>query len=173
MQPGLTQTGVVLGTPPYMSPEQCRGAIVIDRRADLYALGCVLYELLCGRPPFVAQGAGDIIAHHLYFRPIPPRTYDDRIPKALDALVLWLLQKNPIRRPATAAAVVAAIDRLDLMARTPAPKRRPSVDLTPAVTAPDSAPADPTGAPADRRASYPQLLRTARQGCRRRSRRAR
>jgi serine/threonine-protein kinase len=54
-----TTTGTVMGTPTYMSPEQCRGAGSVDHRADLYSLGCVAYEMLCGQPPFVADGPGD------------------------------------------------------------------------------------------------------------------
>jgi serine/threonine-protein kinase len=111
-----TQTGILMGTPPYMSPEQCGGTGPLDRRTDLYALGCVLYELVCGRPPFTGTSAGGIIAHHLYFPPEPPRNHDERIPQALEALILWLLQKDPHHRPATAAHVVAAIDDLDVTA---------------------------------------------------------
>jgi serine/threonine-protein kinase len=118
----LTHTGAVMGTPPYMSPEQCRGAGQVDHRADLYALGCILYELVCNRPPFIVDGAGDIIAHHLYFYPEPPRTYDGNIPPGLEALIIWLLQKDPCRRPATAAEVVTAIDDLDLTDMPVAPR---------------------------------------------------
>ena len=110
---GLTKTGAVMGTPTYMAPEQCRGAGAVDRRADLYALGCILYQMLCGRPPFVAEGAGEIIARHLYFQPEPPRSFDPDIAPPLEALVMTLLQKDPAHRPATALAVVEAIDRLD------------------------------------------------------------
>lgn len=110
----LTQTGILMGTPPYMSPEQCRGSGPVDRRMDLYALGCVLYELVCGQPPFTGTSAGEIIAHHLYFPPEPPRSHDERIPRSLEMLILWLLQKDPCQRPATAAHVVAAIDDLDI-----------------------------------------------------------
>ena len=91
-----TQTGILMGTPPYMSPEQCRGTGRIDRRADLYALGCVLYELVCGRPPFTGTGAGEIIAHHLYVPPALPRSHDPRIPPTLETLILWLDRKSDV-----------------------------------------------------------------------------
>jgi serine/threonine protein kinase len=107
-----TQTGSVLGTPTYMSPEQCRGAGGVDARADLYALGCMLYEMLCGHPPFTVEGMGELIAHHMYFAPTPPRSLDAAIPESTERLVLWLLQKEPAARPQTAREVVDTIDRL-------------------------------------------------------------
>jgi serine/threonine protein kinase len=119
----LTRSGILMGTPPYMSPEQCRGTGLIDRRTDLYALGCVLYELVCGRPPFIGGGAGEIIAHHLFVSPDPPRNHNECIPQALETLILWLLQKNPDHRPTTAAHVVAAIDDLDVTTMPAMPPR--------------------------------------------------
>jgi eukaryotic-like serine/threonine-protein kinase len=107
-----TLTGELLGTPMYMAPEQCRGAGAIDGRADLYALGCILYHLMCGRPPFVADGAGDYIAHHLYFAPDSPRLHEPGLPEDVEQLILWLLKKEPQERPANAAALIEAIDRL-------------------------------------------------------------
>src|SRR6185295_1908387 len=107
-----TRTGMVMGTPTYMAPEQCRGAGSVDHRADLYALGCVAYQMMCGQPPFVSDGAGDLIARHLYFPPEPLRVKLPEIPGQVDDLVLWLLQKEPAARPASAADLVRAIDGL-------------------------------------------------------------
>jgi serine/threonine-protein kinase len=121
-----TRTGTVMGTPTYMAPEQCRGAGSVDHRADLYALGCVAYEMLCGQPPFVADGPGDVIARHLYFQPSPLRSHRPDIPAELDDLVLWLLQKDPGARPATATDFVRAVDRL-LAVTSPALRTEPMV----------------------------------------------
>jgi tRNA A-37 threonylcarbamoyl transferase component Bud32 len=112
-EPTHTRTGEVIGTPSFMAPEQCRAGVV-DARADLYALGCILYLLLCGRPPFIAEGDGDLMAHHLYFSADPPSLHEPSIPPQLEQLILALLEKDPDARPAHAAHVVAAIDALDL-----------------------------------------------------------
>jgi serine/threonine protein kinase len=118
----LTSTGTVLGTPTYMAPEQCRGSDAVDARADLYALGCVLHELVCGRPPFIADGAGDVIAHHLYFEPTPVRELDPTLPEGVERIVSWLLCKDPRDRPQSARALIDAIDTLEPGdARAPAP----------------------------------------------------
>ncbi len=78
-----TQSGVILGTPMYMSPEQCRGASTVDHRTDIYALGCILYVMICGRPPFINDTAGDMIASHLLEEPEPPSTHVG-VPVGLD-----------------------------------------------------------------------------------------
>jgi len=113
-----TRTGTVMGTPTYMAPEQCRGAGSVDHRADLYALGCIAYQMLCGQPPFIAEGAGEIIARHLYFQPQPLRTHRPDLRAEVEEFVLWLLQKDPGARPSTATDVVQAVDRLAAAAPT-------------------------------------------------------
>ena len=105
--------GACMGTPMYMSPEQCRGAGQVDHRSDIYALGCVLFTLLAGRPPFDAEGVGEIIAMHL--REPAPRAVE-RVPSAsraaVDALVLRCLAKDPAERYASGAELASAIGLL-------------------------------------------------------------
>ena len=107
-----TATGAILGTPNYMSPEQCRGAGQVDPRSDLYSLGVMLFELVLGRLPFSGEGPGDIVAAHVHLAPPSPRSIAPDVPADLDQLVLRLLAKNPADRPDSADAVVADIDRL-------------------------------------------------------------
>jgi serine/threonine-protein kinase len=108
----VTRTGAVIGTPTYMAPEQCRG-VAIDHRADLYALGCVIYELCCGRPPFRGEGAGDVLAAHIYM-PVPAMsTAKTEVPEAVEALVRRLLAKAPGERLQTAEEVIFAIDAVN------------------------------------------------------------
>lgn len=121
-----TTTGTVMGTPTYMSPEQCRGAGSVDHRADLYSLGCVAYEMLCGQPPFVAEGPGDVIARHLYFEPQSLRSRRSEIPAELEEIVLRLLKKEPRARYGTATELVRAIDELS---GAPSPDAAPSKPL--------------------------------------------
>ncbi len=103
-----TATGVIMGTPAYMSPEQCRGAGAIDHRTDIYALGCVLFELLCGRPPFVASTPGDMIASQLRQDPPRPGELVPDLAPEIDALVLRCLAKDPDQRYATMTELVRA-----------------------------------------------------------------
>jgi hypothetical protein len=104
----LTAPGHVIGTPAYMSPEQCRGQQV-DERSDLYSLGCVLYALLTGQPPFAEGQPLAIMLQHINEAPTTPRTIRPEIPQGLDHLVLELLAKNPARRPADAGHVITAL----------------------------------------------------------------
>jgi serine/threonine-protein kinase len=105
----VTRTGAVIGTPTYMAPEQCRG-VAIDHRADLYALGCVMYELCCGRPPFRGEGPGDVLAAHIHMPPPAMSDAKAEIPETVAALVRRLLAKAPGDRLQTAEEVIFAID---------------------------------------------------------------
>ena len=105
-----TRTGAIIGTPRYMAPEQCRGAREVDHRADLYALGCIAFEMLCGRPPFLDKGLGELFAAHMFTEPPRPTSLDPSVPTTLEAVVLRLLAKEPDQRFPTAAALADALD---------------------------------------------------------------
>jgi eukaryotic-like serine/threonine-protein kinase len=92
-----TRTGIVMGTPSYMSPEQCEGRGNIDHRTDVYALGIVLYEMLTGRVPFLGEGYGEILVQHLTQPPVSPSTFRV-IPPHVEAIVLKALAKSPAHR---------------------------------------------------------------------------
>ena len=109
--PRHTQTGVLMGTPLYMAPEQARAAGLIDHRADLYSLGCILYELLVGQPPFLAEGAGEIIAMQLFTEPQRPSERAAVSPE-MEATVMRLLEKEPHDRFQSAADVQQALAQI-------------------------------------------------------------
>ncbi|MEU1287258.1 protein kinase [Kitasatospora sp. NPDC005856] len=90
----MTQTGMVMGTPQYLSPEQALGKPV-DHRSDLYAAGCMLYELLTLRPPFTGDTPLSVVYQHVQDPPVPPSQANGRVPVGLDPLVLRSLAKNP------------------------------------------------------------------------------
>ncbi|HEX3246971.1 MAG TPA: AAA family ATPase, partial [Chloroflexota bacterium] len=112
-QSRLTQPGLIVGTVAYMAPEQAIGGIV-DARADLYALGCMLYELVCGRPPFVGDESVAIITQHLNSPPVKPSWHRSECPPALELLILRLLEKDAAKRSQSAADVRAALAAIDL-----------------------------------------------------------
>ncbi|HEY5927601.1 MAG TPA: serine/threonine-protein kinase, partial [Kofleriaceae bacterium] len=91
-----TQTGMMIGTPAYMSPEQCMGRPDLDHRTDIYSIGCILFHLATGRPPFISDhGTGMIIAAQMRDAPPDPRSLNPNIPSALVAIVLRCLEKEP------------------------------------------------------------------------------
>jgi eukaryotic-like serine/threonine-protein kinase len=122
----LTQTGMVLGTPPYMSPEQ-GGANPVDARSDLYSLGCVLYEMLVGEPPFTGRSTQAIIARHMYDHPPSIEVVRPEVPAGLVQVVTRLLAKSPADRFPSAAALDAALAGALEPARAVAPARTGTV----------------------------------------------
>src|SRR5258708_5447257 len=116
----LTQAGMMVGTVSYMPPEQAMGGEVTPR-SDLYSLGAMLYEMVCGRPPFVGDESVAIIGHHLNTPPAAPTWHRPDCPPALEALILRLLEKDPSKRPASAEEVLRALETLT---PNPSPTRR-------------------------------------------------
>jgi serine/threonine-protein kinase len=103
---GLTGTGIGLGTPSYMAPEQARGtAGAVGPPADIYALGAVLYETLTGRPPFRAESGAETVHQLLTLDPVAPSRLNGKVPRDLETICLKCLNKEPGRRYATAAAL--------------------------------------------------------------------
>lgn len=94
-----TNTNALLGTPRYMSPEQCRGAGEVDDRTDVYALGVMLYEMLAGRTPFLGEGHGDFIGQHMFKEPPLLSEFAPTVPNYVGALVHRLLVKDRFNRP--------------------------------------------------------------------------
>jgi eukaryotic-like serine/threonine-protein kinase len=109
--PGQTQAGFVVGTPQYLAPEQLEGREA-DQRADIYAVGVVLYEVFTGKRPFEAENPVKIILKHLNEAPAPPSTHWREIPAALERLILRCLEKDPARRFASANDLLREVESL-------------------------------------------------------------
>jgi serine/threonine-protein kinase len=106
----MTQTGISLGTPQYMAPEQAMGDKSVDHRADIYALGAVVYEMLAGVPPFTGPNAQAIVARVITEKPRSLTAIRDTVPPHVDAAVYAALQKLPADRPATAREFSRALN---------------------------------------------------------------
>jgi serine/threonine-protein kinase len=106
----LTATGMAIGTPAYMSPEQSAGDSAIDGRSDLYSLGVVGYQMLCGQPPFVANNTPSMLVKHLSEKPIPVDERWPDLPPDLSRAVMMCLEKDPADRFPSAAAFAVALN---------------------------------------------------------------
>ena len=113
-----TQTGNMLGTPRYISPEQARG-VNVDHRSDIYSLGVMAYEMLAGRPPFQGDTAMDLVVKHLNDEP-PPLSQFAKVPKTLEQCVMAMLSKTPDDRPPLATVRAVLVDPTKRM--TPMPQ---------------------------------------------------
>lgn len=114
----LTRSGVMVGTPAYMAPEQARGGDVVDGRADLFALGCLLYRAITGRAPFAGETLVSVLAKVLFDDPRPISALLAGVPAALDELVLRLLAKDRAARPSSAREVADALRSIDVARAT-------------------------------------------------------
>jgi serine/threonine protein kinase len=110
----LTAAGRTVGTFAYMAPEQIKGGPDVTSKADLYALGCVLYELLTGTPPFAGENAGELLMQHMEKKPVRVTTLVLDCPVWLDILISQLLEKDPEKRPRDAATVSRALTEVEV-----------------------------------------------------------
>src|SRR6478736_5139762 len=108
-----TRTGLVIGTPTYMSPEQCEGKGLIDHRSDVYSLGVMMYELLTGRVPYPGEGFGEILVAHLTKQPPKPTSVNPNLPPALESIVLHAIEKDRNRRFQNMNEFLAALENPD------------------------------------------------------------
>jgi pentatricopeptide repeat protein len=108
----LTQPGMMVGTVTYMPPEQAMGG-KMTAKADLYSLGAMLYEMVTGRPPFVGDDSVAIIGQHINTPPVSPTWHRADLPPALETLILQLLEKDPEKRPESAAVVLQALETIE------------------------------------------------------------
>jgi eukaryotic-like serine/threonine-protein kinase len=109
----MTRTGTLMGTPLYMSPEQCRGSAHLDGRSDLYSLGCILYAMLTGTPPFPREGDGVVLIAHLHDKVPPLEEHGVSVPPELEAVLMKALAKDPMDRQQSMTALVAELDAAD------------------------------------------------------------
>src|SRR5262249_30019016 len=119
---GLTSTGLAVGTPEYMAPEQASGATV-GPAVDIYALGAVLYQLLTGQPPFQGDTPMEVLQALTHAEPVAPRRFRPGLPRDLETIALKAIEKEPARRYPTAGAMADDLRRLlvgePILARPP------------------------------------------------------
>ncbi len=126
----LTVSGTVVGTPDYMSPEQCQG-LELDARSDIYSLGVMLYQLFTGRVPFQNENPMATLVAHVSQAPLPPATVNPNVPPSINQLILRALAKNPADRPETALHLLGELDQaLREIGVTPATTSRPTLPTT-------------------------------------------
>jgi len=111
-----TRTGSMMGTPMYMSPEQCRGAGSVDHRSDVYAIACIAFEMATGVTPFQGEGMGDIVVQHLRDAPPSPRTLNPSVPPVLEAVILRGLAKRAEQRQQNMDEMLAELDHFEVRA---------------------------------------------------------
>src|SRR6202000_607850 len=133
-QATMTQTARVIGTAQYLSPEQARGERV-DARSDLYSTGCLMYELLTGRPPFTGDSPVAIAYQHVREKPVPPSVVDPDIPPWADAIVLKAMAKDPNDRYQSAGEMRMDVQRAMNGMAVSAPTRQDSYGRTQAMGA--------------------------------------
>ncbi|KGI66175.1 Stk1 family PASTA domain-containing Ser/Thr kinase [Mycolicibacterium rufum] len=152
----VTQTAAVIGTAQYLSPEQARG-VKVDARSDVYSLGCVLYEILTGEPPFVGDSPVAVAYQHVREDPVPPSARHADISPDLDAVVLKALAKNPDNRYQTAAEMRADLVKVHSGERPDAPKILTDAERTSLLS---STPAHQRSDPAGHQPRYQPRERT-------------
>jgi len=111
LPPDMTGVRIALGTPAYMSPEQCRDAASVDHRADIYSLGCTLYVMVTGQPPFQGDTAVELMTAHAYQHLIPPEEIANRVPKELSSVIQRMMAKHPSERFQTMADVIRTLEQ--------------------------------------------------------------
>jgi eukaryotic-like serine/threonine-protein kinase len=156
----MTETGSIMGTAQYLSPEQAQGHAV-SAGSDLYSIGVVLYEMLTGRVPFDAESAVTIALKHVSEAPPPMAVFNPDVPAELDQVVMWALNKNPVDRPANADQFITALEQARASIQSGEPGQRTAsmaalagvaagrYAAAAAVSAPPAAPPPPGTGPFD------------------------